>query len=387
LQSFAGMDTRLESISPLMGNQQVKLESFLAALDRTLQQVAELQQETTSIVSDNMQLTEKLIGEEDRLTSTASQLEAKIGQLDQALSGPVLVRLQQAMESAQAMEGQLGRLTNQAGRLDGSLQQIRVSLEGDVKSMQQAEAGITGIAEKMTLKMLEAGTALNATLSQLQRGGQLSQAGLLQANEETQRLVVRLEQVRALVKNMMGAIATDISEWQYDLKRRMNTMATEVTEQLAKLPAPKTDSRPRVAVQAASAPVLSPAAALEALHALSVDLYRVLQSETKELQGELMPVPPRSQPMTAEESTAYTRLLANQGDEAFSRHLRDLALKSPEFRQYIERFMVRYGQLNEQLSKFSPAEAAKLPESDIGRLYAKIRAGIFSKAPLTEAVS
>lgn len=375
LQSFTGMDTRIGSISPTMTQQQAKLETFLSTLDRTLAQIVNLQNETRGIVGENVALTEKLTQQEHQLTNTAQILENKLNQLDTALSGPVLGRLQQSVEHAQVMEGQLGRLTTQAGRLDGSLQQIRVSLDGDVRSMQQAEAGISLIAEKMTMKLLEAGSALGATLSQLQRGGQASQSSLLQANEETQRLVVRLEQVRALVKNMMGGIATDISEWQYDLKRRLSSMGTEVTDQLTRLPAP----RPRTA-----APVtpLSAVATAEALHALSVDLYRLMQSEIPALSQELMPIASR-QPMSADVSKTYTRVLADQPAETFVKHVKELAIKREDFRQYLERFATRFDQLIDVLGKQEggSADVKKLQQSDLGRLYERLAAAVKAAQP------
>jgi hypothetical protein len=381
-----------------------------------MERVSQLQQATYGVINDNRSYALSLQDHQNGLLSTVHQLEAKLNSLETGAAGQVLLRLQQAAEQTGSMETQLGRLTGQASHLEGAFGQIRSSLEHDVKTMQVAEASIAKIAETMTMKLLDSGTALNATLTQLQRGGQMSQAGLIQANEETQRLVVRLEQVRALVKNMMGNMATEISEWQYELKRRMASMGDEINSQLAKMqpppvpviqPAPvapvaitppvepspppvveiKPVERPRVVVQAISAP-LSPAAAIGALHALSVDLYRLLQSEVEDLEQELMPVPARNQPMTPEESQSYTKVLADQTGDSFTRQVRDLAIRREDFRQYVERYLARFDQLMDSLSRQEngPDEVIALRATELGRLYEKLVGGLIRKPSTVEQV-
>ncbi len=379
LDGMSGLDARIEIMSPNLSSQQVKLESFLSSVDRTLSQVNSLQTISKDLATEHLALAAQVQESEGRLVTTAGELEGRLGKLDTVLSTAVLARLAQAAEHAQAVEGNLGRLGNQAGKLDGSLLQIRQSLEQDVHSMQQAEAAISTVAERTAVKMLEVGTALNATLNQLQKGGQLSHAGLLQTNEETQRMVVRLEQVRALIKNMMSAIGSDLADWQGDLKRKLETAVTEIGPLARALPpAPpgvqamqQQPMRVRVSAPAVSSGISSAQLTTEALHALAVDLYRLLHTEVPDLRHGLVPPAARRQPMTPDDSRAYTRSLLEQKAEVLAPHVRELYKRNFEFRQYVDRYVARFEAQYDVLARSAQglAEASAYRVGEVGQLY------------------
>jgi chromosome segregation ATPase len=381
---FSGLDARLEHVGPALSGQQEKLDGFLQAVDRTLNQVGSLQGLSRQLASEHLELAAKVQENEARLMQSASILEGKLGNLDTALSGAVLARLVQAAEHAQTVEGYLGRLTTQAGKLDGALVQVKTSLEQDVASLQNAERGISQVAENTAAKMLEAGAALTATLGQLQRGGQLSHTGLMQTNEETQRLVVRLEQVRALIKNMMGGISTDLNEWQSDMRRRLTGIASELARPGARasippLPAP---SVPRIRVAAGGVATTSTQLTTEALHAVAVDLYRLLQTEVPELKRSLMPPAARRSPMTPDDARTYTLTLLEQNNAALSGFVRDLYRQNIEFHQYVDRYLARFEAQYDVLAR-SPqglTESASYRGSDVGRLYELIAGAIERKS-------
>lgn len=406
---FGGLDARLEHVGPVLASQQTRLDSFLAAVDRTLNQVTSLQAQTKDLAAEHLSLAAKVQDQEQTLVTVAGTLESKLGQIDSTMSGPVLARLQQAVEHAQTVDAHLGRLSGQTGRLDGALVAIRQSLVEDVKALENAEAGISGVAERTAMKLLEVGSALNATLAQLQKGGQISHAGLMQTNEETQRLVVRLEQVRALIKNMMGTISTDMSDWQFDLKKKLTALAGEIGEQLANvpkiaaLPAPA-PTRATPAAQTATTSTAAPAAAPppplppslpaalvrppigpqtplkapsstqlagEALNALAVDLYRLLHTESADLRKEMMPPLARRQPMTPEDARAYTHTLLEMKKEALRPVVRDLYARHAEFRQYVDRYLTRFEAQYDALVRSASGVAAGVMwrASEAGQLY------------------
>lgn len=386
LENVSGLDARLEIVSPNLGAQQTKLESFIGAVDRTLTQVASLQDVSRNLASEHLALAAQIQESENHLVTTASELESRLGQLDGSVSTAILARLAQAAEHAQTVESHLGRLGGQAGKIDGALLQVRQTLEQDVQSLQQAESAISVVAERTAMKMLEVGTALNATLGQLQKGGQLSHAGLMQTNEETQRMVVRLEQVRALIKNMMGAIGTDLSEWQTDIKRRLEGAVAEVGPLARALPpAPPSLSAPQPAAQPPRVRVAAPAVGsgmssaqltTEALHALAVDLYRLLHAEVADLKHGLIPPAARRQPMTPDDSRAYTRSLLDQKAEALAPHVRDLYKRNFEFRQYVDRYVARFEAQYDVLARSLQGlgDANGFRASEVGQLYGLIAA-------------
>lgn len=380
LDGVSGLDARLEIVSPNLGAQQARFESFLGAVDRTLGQVASLHEASRDLASEHLALAAQVQESESRLVATAGELEGRLGQLDSSLSTAVLSRLTQAAEHAQTVEGHLGRLGNQAGKLDGSLLQIRQSLEQDVQSLQQAETAISTVAERTAMKMLEVGTALNATLNQLQKGGQLSHAGLMQTNEETQRMVVRLEQVRALIKNMMGAIGTDLTDWQSDLKRKLENAVGDIAPLARVLPPPAsapqtpatlTPPRVRVAAPAVGSGLTSAQLTTEALHALAVDLYRLLHAEVPDLKQGLMPPAAKRQPMTPDDSRTYTRSLLDQKAEVLLPHVRDLYKRNFEFRQYVDRYIARFEAQYDVLARSTQGigEANNYRMGEVGQLY------------------
>ncbi len=417
---FGGLDSRLEHVGPVLASQQTRLDSFLSAVDRTLNQVTALQVQTKDLAAEHLSLAAKVQAQEQTLVTVAGTLESKLGQIDTTMSGPVLARLQQAVEHAQTVDTHLGRLSGQTGRLDTALLAIRQSLADDVKALEGAEAGISGVAERTAIKLLEVGSALNATLAQLQKGGQISHAGLMQTNEETQRLVVRLEQVRALIKNMMGTISSDMSDWQFDLKKKLTALVGDIGEQLARtpkitapaLPAPAATAPVVTSVSApAAAPVLTatatpqasahmppplppslPAALVrppaasptpavkapsstqlagEALNALAVDLYRLLHAESAELRKEMMPPLARRQPMTPDDARAYTHTLLEMKKEALRPVVRDLYARHAEFRQYVDRYLTRFEAQYDALVRAAGGVAAGVMwrASEAGQLY------------------
>lgn len=390
---LSGLEARLEFVEPAFGSQQSRLESFLGALDRTLNQVASLQSQAKTLSHEHLDLANQVQEQESRMLSLAKQLEGSLGHVDGQLSGSILVRLQQALEQAQQADSHLDRLSSQATRMDGVLGHLRTSLQEDVRALEFAENGINTVAERSTGKMLEVGTALNATLGQLQKGSQLSQAGLLQANEETQRLVVRLEQVRALIKNMMGAIGSDLTEWQSDLKRRLTGLANEVAEQASR------NARPVAAAAPVPAPVVAlpplppslgqslriapvPASevtsvpntgqlAAQALHAMAIDLYRLLHTEIPELGREMMPPAARRQPMTPEDARAYTRTMLDQRPETLRAHMRHLYQTNAEFKQYVDRYLLRFEAQYDLVVRGTDGVtlATRWRQGEVGQLY------------------
>lgn len=388
LENVSGLDARLEIVAPNLGAQQTKLESFLGAVERTLTQVVSLQDVTRDLATGHLALAAQVQESENRLVTTASELEARLGQLDGSVSTAILARLAQAAEHAQTVESHLGRLGGQAGKIDGTLLQVRQSLEQDVQSLQQAEGAINAVAERTAMKMLEVGTALNATLGQLQKGGQLSHAGLMQANEETQRMVVRLEQVRALIKNMMGAIGTDLAEWQSDIKHRLEGAVAEVGPLARALPpAPPSLSasqqisqppRVRVAAPMVGTGMTSAQLTTEALHALAVDLYRLLHAEVADLKHGLIPPAAKRQPMTPDDSRAYTRSLLEQKIEALAPHVRELYKRNFEFRQYVDRYIARFEAQYDVLARSAQGigEANGFRASEVGQLYELVAAAL-----------
>lgn len=393
LDGMTGLDARLEIMTPNLTTQQAKLENFLGSVDRTLDQVVALQGMSKDLATEHLALAAQVQESEGRLVTTAGELEGRLGKLDTTLSTAVLARLAQAAEHAQTVESNLGRLGSQAGKLDGSLLQIRQSLEQDVHSMQQAEAAISTVAERTAMKMLEVGTALNATLNQLQKGGQLSHAGLMQTNEETQRMVVRLEQVRALIKNMMSAIGSDLADWQGDLKRKLETAVTEIGPLARALPpAPpavqalnQAPPRIRVAAPVVSSGMSSAQLTTEALHALAVDLYRLLHTEVSELRHGLVPPAARRQPMTPDDARAYTRSLLEQKGDALSPHMRDLYKRNFEFRQYVDRYVARFEAQYDVLARSAQGigEANSYRTGEVGQLYELI-AGALERKKLAQ---
>ena len=200
---------------------------------------------------------------------------------------------------------------------------------------------------------------------------------MMQANEETQRLVVRLEQVRALIKNMMGTISTDLSGWQFDLKKKLTTLSGEIGEQLAKMPKipapvvaaipalpPSVAQPPKVrvaAVTATSAPL-----SVEALNALAVDLYRLLYSENAEMRKELMPPVARRQPMTPEDARAYTRTLLEIKSDLLQTAVKSLYAGNTEFHQYVDRYLARFEAQHDVMDK---AGSEMWRNSEAGQLY------------------
>lgn len=379
---LAGLDARLEYVEPALGAQQSRLDSFLSALDRTLQQVTSLQNNAKDLSREHLELASQIQEQESRMLATATQLEGSLGHVDSTLSGSVLSRLQQALEQVQQADTSLGRLSTQAGRMDGMLGQVRASLQEDVRALETAELGLNAVAERSTGKMLEVGTALNTTLGQLQKGSQLSQAGLAQANEETQRMVVRLEQVRTLIKSMMGAIGTDLTEWQADLKRKMAALAHDVSEQAARSSAvaglpplpPSLGQSLRITPPTSTDTVSVPNAtqlAQQALHAMAVDLYRVLHAEVPELARSMMPLVARRQPMTPEDARTYTRTLLEQRTEAMRGFIRQLYQGNDEFRQYVNRYLARFEAQYDLVVRGADgvALATRWRQSEVGQLY------------------
>ena len=231
-EEMGTLDTRVERVGPVLVSQQARLDGFLASVDKTLAQVVSLQEQTKVLAGEHLSLAAKIQEQENTLLATAGALGDRLGQIDKTTSGSMLVRLQQAAEQAQTVEARLDQLTGQSERLDRVLSDVRQSLENDVKALQSAEEGVSGVAERAAEKLLEVGSALNATLNQLQKGGQLSHAGLVQSNEETQRLVSRLEQVRGLIKTMMDAVSGDLDGFHGDIKHRLGALSQDIAAQL-----------------------------------------------------------------------------------------------------------------------------------------------------------
>jgi len=402
---FAGLDARLEYVGPALSGQQDQLEGFLSAVDRTLNQVSSLQTLSRELAGEHLELVARVQESEERLKDSADVLDDKLSHLDQSLSGAVLARLLQAGEQAQHVEGYLARLSSQAGKLDGALEHIKTSLEKDVQALQTAEKGISQVADTTTSKVLEVSTALGATLGQLQKGGQLSHSSLIQTNEETQRLVVRLEQVRALIKNMMGGISTDLTEWQSDMRRRLTGIASELASPAARNSIPPlppvsmpsanassasasatsaaTPAVPRVRVAATSSVgATSTQLTTEALHAVAVDLYRLLQAEVSELRSALPAPAARRSPMTPQDARNHTLALIGQNAAALRGYIRTLYGENMEFHQYVDRYLARFEAQYDVLARSAQGvgDANAYRDTEVGRLYELIASAIERKS-------
>jgi len=237
-------------------------------------------------------------------------------------------------------------------------------------------------------------------LGQLQKGGQLSHSSLIQTNEETQRLVVRLEQVRALIKNMMGGISTDLTEWQSDMRRRLTGIASELASPAARNSIPPlppvsipsaqaapaiaaTPAVPRVRVAATSSVgATSTQLTTEALHAVAVDLYRLLQAEVSELRSALPAPAARRSPMTPQDARNHTLALIGQNAAALRGYIRTLYGENMEFHQYVDRYLARFEAQYDVLARSAQGlgDANAYRDTEVGRLYELIASAIERKS-------
>lgn len=378
LEGLNGLSGQMAEVAPMVGQERQVVEDFSVALQRSLQQVADLQASSRELVAEHLSLAADLQASESSLLGTVSAIEGKVGQMQGHLNEGVLSRLEQAAKHAAVLETHLSQLSSHTGRFDGALSSVRQSLASDVQALESAQNTMEHVATRAAAKVLEVGNALNSSLGQLQKGGQLTQSGLQQTNEETQRLIARLEQVRAHIRNSMGSISTEIEQWQNGLKSRLEAAAASTASLKVLPPLPAALTRP---VTTPATPVVGTSSSqltAEALQALAVDLYRLLHTEVVDFKRDLAPQAARRQPLRPEDARAYTRALLDNKQTELPRQMRELYARNLEFRQYVDRYLARFEAQYDVLAR-SPqglAEADKYRSTEVGLLYELLAAAL-----------
>jgi chromosome segregation ATPase len=367
-QGLGGLDARIEHLAPNLSAQDDRLQTYIGTIDRTLNQVTSLQNLSRDMAHEHSSLALQLQQQELALRGVASELDTRFSAVEQRLSQGVLSQISTAAEQAQSVERTLMSLMQQAQMLDQTIASIR-----------------SGATDQTTDRLLNASTALVSAHTQLQRSAQLSESGLLQSQEETQRLTARMEQMRALLRSLTGAIAADLSEWQNDMRKRLTGIAGELSAPAVRANAPLPAMAPaRVTVSTSSTQLTT-----EALQAVAVDLYRLLRTEVPELLKGLPAPAARRGPMGPGEARTYTVGLLELAAGIFSQYARGLYQTNLEFRQYVDRYLTRFEAHYDILARAPQGleEAKAYRASEVGRLYSLLSGAIERKTVAITDVS
>ncbi len=371
-EGLSGLDSRLHSLPASLGGQQQQLESFTSAIDRTLNQVAALQMLSRDMAQEHFALAEQLQSHETALTTGLGELEQSLTKLDAQIHSGVVSHMLSAATQAQAVERTLAQLLNQSAGLDQAIASIRQSVLRETQTLEQAKDTVGSVAQKAVSDLQAAGSALAESYGQLQRGTQLSQTGLLQTQEESQRLAVRLEQMRTLLKGLTSAISNDLTEWQTEMRKQLTGVAADLASPAVRAQLPLLSPSPtpvRATLPAAGSS--STQLTTEALQAVAIDLYRLLRNEMPDLLKSLPTPAARRAPMGPGEARAYTQALLEVTGAPFATAAKQLYANNAEFRLYVDRYLTRFEAHYDVLAR-NPAgldEAKAYRASDVGRLY------------------
>ncbi len=396
--TLSGLDERLETVGPTLEIQQSYLSQFLSAIDRTMSKINHLEERAEDLASSHLAIAKELEHEETKLLTLSNTLTARLSDFKNTDTELVSHQLQKIAAEAEHVQNRMLSLSDQAGKLDQAISTVRAAIGEETEMLEAAENRLGITADLTGNKLRKATEVLGETLEQVEKSAHLSQLSLGQTGEETQRMVVRLEQIRALMKTMMTSVSGDLNNWQSDIRAQIQEVSAKIQSQI--------EEKRRLAglmplTSAATAPTGSPAAltrggeaasstpfftqlADEALHALAVDLYRVLHSEVPDLRQDLPDTGRSRGPMTPQEARAHTDRLISRDSRMLRESIRTLYLKNNDFRNHADRYLTRFELQYDVLArnKDSLDAASKWRDGPHGQLYRQLSQAIERRTKL-----
>jgi predicted nucleic acid-binding Zn-ribbon protein len=381
------VDTRMDFVAPSLDSQRNKLEQMLRSVDNTLSQVVMLDERSSALATSHLGLASEMAEQEQKLIALSDLLSSKVASFGQGDAGAFMDKLQQASVQATEMENRIVQIAHKAVQLDAILGDVSSGLIEDATNFETYEKRLGATAGQVSEQLRQSSNELAETLQRVEKSAKVSHLTLGQTGEETQRMVVRLEQIRALLKTMMGNVSADLTKWQTDLRQQVQEVAQQVKVQRDERPQPQAITRQAQQTHVAQVAAVAQNAqgsvltnnnspfftqlASEALHALAVDLYRLLHTDVAALRVALPESARGRGPMTPDEARAHTeRLVARDGD-LLRGSVRELYARSTEFRQFADRYLTRFELQYDVLarSKDNLAEAIRWREGPQGKLY------------------
>lgn len=393
---LSAVDTRMDFVAPSLDDQRGKLEQLLLSVDNTLAQVALLDERSSALATSHLSMAGEMAEQEQKLIALADLLSNKVAGFATGEAGAFMDKLQQAGAQAAEMENRIVQIAHKAVQLDAILGDVSSGLQDDVASFETYEKRLGATAEQVSGQLRQSSNELAETLQRVEKSAKVSHLTLGQTGEETQRMVVRLEQIRALLKTMMGNVSADLTKWQTDLRQQVQDVAQQVKVQMEDRPQQQVHAITRQAQQAQVAQVAAAAQnasgsvltnnnspfftqlASEALHALAVDLYRLLHTDVAALRAALPESARGRGPMTPDEARAHTERLVARDGELLRNSIRELYARSTEFRQFADRYLTRFELQYDVLAraKDNLVEATRWREGPQGKLYQILTAAL-----------
>jgi chromosome segregation ATPase len=384
---LTAVDSRMDFVAPSLDSQRNKLEQMLQSVDNTLAQVVMLDERSSALATSHLGLASEMAEQEQKLIALSDLLSSKVASFGQGDAGAFMDKLQQASVQAAEMENRIVQIAHKAVQLDAILGDVSSGLIEDATNFETYEKRLGATAGQVSEQLRQSSNELAETLQRVEKSAKVSHLTLGQTGEETQRMVVRLEQIRALLKTMMGNVSADLTKWQTDLRQQVQEVAQQVKVQRDERPQPQAITRQAQQTHVAQVAAVAQNAqgsvltnnnspfftqlASEALHALAVDLYRLLHTDVAALRVALPESTRGRGPMTPDEARAHTeRLVARDGD-LLRGSVRELYARSTEFRQFADRYLTRFELQYDVLarSKDNLAEAIRWREGPQGKLY------------------
>ncbi len=405
MDGLNGVDSRIGHVEPILDMQHAKLSAFLSSLDHTLGQLTSLQIQTQSLAQEHMALSNQVQIQEDRLLLTASTLEGRVSHIDELMSAGVYDRLQHAVDHASILEKSLSDVREKSEEMDVILNKLDNRVRSEVNALKTAETDLAKTSDRSVAALLDVGTALSATLSQLQKGGHLTQQELQKTELETKALVSNLSCMKENVQQLLSGVSGDLNAWQTRMSDQLNMLQEQLSrtqeeskksEQRLSLPMsvhPQVSSDhemipsrlrtllpPRIKDSIVPPPsamseraMNSSQLAAESLNAVAVDLYRLLYAESPILRRDMKQPLSRLKPMSREDARTYTRTILELKRDVMRTIMPEFYAKNAEFKQYVDRFMMRYEQHYATLAKDQSgstiAAAVMWKAGELGQLY------------------